>query len=179
MTRATIRQYLPARSALSILLTLTLLLGAVRSIDVRSGEARGGTHGDAIHLPMAQSTAANAASDGPRPATVVRPLSCTPLPDVPGKSMTTVLVAFPPGAYTAAHRHPGSVTAFVVSGTVRSQMAGGPPQDFTKGQTWFEPPLSLHLFAENPSPSEPASLLATFIADDGCTKLVIPEHLAG
>lgn len=89
-----------------------------------------------------------------------------------------MLVEFPPGAYSAAHRHPGSVTAVVLSGTVRSQMAGGPPQDFAKGQAWFEPALALHVFAENPSPIEPASLLATFVTDVGCTTLVIPEHRA-
>jgi quercetin dioxygenase-like cupin family protein len=152
-----------------------VLLGVQRSVGNRQAAFGAGMQGRAAHHAMAQPTA----GAGSRPATTVRPLSCAPLPDVPGKSVTTVLVEFPPGAYTAAHRHPGSVTAFVVSGTVRSQMAGGPPQDYTRGQTWFEAPMSLHLFAENPSATDAATLLATFIADDGCTKLVIPEHLAG
>ena len=60
-----------------------------------------------------------------RPATIVKPLSCNPLPNVEGKSVTTALVEFPPGAYSGPHRHPGSVTAYVVSGTIRSQTAGG------------------------------------------------------
>jgi len=124
---------------------------------------------------LSQAAMASPANAAARPTTVVRPLSCTQLSDVPGKSVSTVLVEFPPNAFTAAHRHPGSVSAFVVSGTVRSQMAGGPAIDYTAGQTWFEPPMALHAFAENPSAVEPATLLATFIADDGCSQLVIPE----
>ena len=109
-----------------------------------------------------------------RPQTTLRPLSCEPLPNVPGKSITTAMVEFPPLAYTPAHRHPGSVQAVVVSGTVRSQMAGGPAVDYQAGQTWFEPPRALHLFAENPDPVKPASLIATFIADSDCGPLVLP-----
>ncbi|MGO4128035.1 cupin domain-containing protein [Inquilinus sp. YAF38] len=115
------------------------------------------------------------AAPGTRPATVVKPLSCEALPNVPGKSITTVTVDFPPGAYTPAHRHPGSVTAFVIKGAVRSQLAGGPPQTYEPGTTWFEPPGALHLFAENASASEPAQILAVFVADDNCGPLVIPE----
>ncbi len=85
------------------------------------------------------------------------------------------LVAFAPLAYSPAHRHPGSVTAFVVKGTVRSQMAGGAAIDYEAGETWFEPPRALHLFAENPSPVEPAEILAVFMADEDCGPLVIPE----
>lgn len=110
-----------------------------------------------------------------RPASVVRPVSCEALPNVPGKSITTVTVDFPPGAYTPAHRHPGSVTATVIKGAVRSQMAGGPPQVYGPGASWFEPPQALHLFAENASATEPAQILAVFVADDNCGPLVIPE----
>ncbi|MFE0755552.1 cupin domain-containing protein [Inquilinus sp. NPDC058860] len=113
---------------------------------------------------------------GARPATVVRPLSCEALPNVPGKSITTATVDFPPGAYTPAHRHPGSVTAFVIAGAVRSQLAGEPPRTFGPGTTWFEPPGALHLFAENASATEPARILAVFVADDNCGPLVIPER---
>lgn len=116
------------------------------------------------------------AAPGARPATVVKPLSCEALPNVPGKSITTVTVDFPPGAYTPAHRHPGSVTAFVIRGAVRSQLAGGPPQLYGPGTTWFEPPGALHLFAENASATEPALILAVFVADDNCGPLVIPER---
>jgi quercetin dioxygenase-like cupin family protein len=121
------------------------------------------------------SAASVAGGEAHRPATVVRPLSCEPLPNVPGKSVTTALVDFPPGGYTGPHRHPGSVTAYVVSGTIRSQMAGGPAADYHAGQVWFEAPRALHLFAENASTDKPAQLLVTFVADANCGPLVIPE----
>lgn len=110
-----------------------------------------------------------------RPTTTVRVLSCENLPNVGGKSITTVLVDFPPNAYTLRHRHPGPVTAFVLNGTLRSQLEGSSAGTFTKGQTWFEPPGAVHLFAENASGTEPAELLAIFVADDGCGPLTIPD----
>lgn len=120
--------------------------------------------------------AESGAAPGARPATVVTPLSCEALPNVPGKSVTTVTVDFPPGAHTPAHRHPGSVTAFVIRGAVRSQIAGSLPQVYGPGTTWFEPPGALHLFAENASATEPTRILAVFVADDNCGPLVIPER---
>ena len=110
-----------------------------------------------------------------RPATQIRQLYCEPLPDVPGKAVTTALVMFPPRAYTPAHRHPGSVTAYVVSGSITSQMSGTPPRIHHAGSTWFEPAGALHMFAENPSASQTAELLAGFVADRDCGPLVIPE----
>lgn len=119
-------------------------------------------------------TGADAGEGAPaRPTTTVKPLSCEKLPDLPGHSITTALVEFPPNAYTPRHRHPGSVTAFVLNGTLRSQLEGGPAGTFTKGQTWFEPPGMVHLFAENASATEPAQLLAIFVAEDDCGPLTI------
>ena len=110
-----------------------------------------------------------------RPVTHVKVLSCEPLPDVPGKSVTTAVVDFPPLALTGPHRHPGTVTAFVLEGTVRSQMEGATAIDYRSGATWFEPPRALHLLAENPDPVRPARLLAVFVTDRDCGPLVIPE----
>jgi quercetin dioxygenase-like cupin family protein len=110
-----------------------------------------------------------------RPKTTVTPISCERLPHVPGKSITTALVAFPPNAYTPRHRHPGSVTAYVLKGALRSQLLGSPAETYTAGQSWFEPPGAVHLFAENASTTEPAELLAIFIADDDCGPLTIPD----
>ncbi|UVK50819.1 cupin domain-containing protein [Mesorhizobium sp. AR02] len=128
---------------------------------------------DGMEMQMANADADGAA--GARPKTVVTPVSCEQLPNVPGKSITTVIVAFPPNGFTPRHRHPGSVSAFVLKGTLRSQLEGSPAVVYTEGQTWFEPPSTVHLFAENASTTEPAELLATFIADDDCGPLTIPD----
>ncbi|MDR3465207.1 MAG: cupin domain-containing protein [Xanthobacteraceae bacterium] len=112
---------------------------------------------------------------GGRPASTTRRLSCEPLADIPGKAVSTVVVTYPPNGYTPAHRHPGTVTAFVLMGTIRSQLSGGEPVLYKPGETWFEPPGTVHVFAENPSATESAELLAVFVADENCGPLVIPE----
>ena len=128
-----------------------------------------------VARPMFSSAQAPAGSGAEaRPAVSSRVLSCEALPNVPGKSVTTVLVDFPPLAYSPAHRHPGSVTAVILEGTIRSQLGGGPVGTYKTGETFFEPPRTLHLFAENPDPVRHARLLAVFVADENCGPLVLP-----
>jgi quercetin dioxygenase-like cupin family protein len=99
---------------------------------------------------------------------VVKPVTSEKLPNVPGKSLTAVTVTYPPGGKSGAHRHAGSVFAYVLSGSIRSQTsATGPARVYKSGESFFEPPGSIHLVSENASTSESASLLAVFIADDG------------
>ena len=130
----------------------------------------------AVTRPMFLSASALEGSEAAaRPATSNKILSCEPLPHVPGKSITTQVVDFPPLAYTPAHRHPGSVSVFVLAGTIRSQIAGTPAADYHAGQTFFEPPGALHLFAENPDAKVPARILATYVADDNCGPLLVLE----
>ncbi len=100
-------------------------------------------------------------------AQTVTPLGSYALPNVPGKSVTIVRVTYGPGGFTPAHRHAGSVTATVTKGVIRSQLDGGEVQDFTVGQTFFEPPGAIHRISANASATEPAELLAVFVADEG------------
>lgn len=90
------------------------------------------------------------------------------LPNVPGKSLTAVVVSYKPGEKSAKHHHAGSVFAYVLSGSIRSQnSATGPAKVYKTGESFFEPSGSEHLVSENASTTEPASLLAIFVADDG------------
>ena len=92
------------------------------------------------------------------------------LPNVPGKSVTAVVVTFPPGTKSPPHHHAGSVLVYVLSGEVRSEnSATGPAKVYKAGETFFEPAGSAHLVSENISATEPATILAVFIADDGAT----------
>lgn len=105
----------------------------------------------------------------------VRPVISTKLPNVPGKSISAALVTYPPGGKSGKHHHAGSVFAFVVSGSIRSEnSATGPSKVYKAGEGFFEPPGSEHLISENASETEPASLLAVFVADDGA-KLTTPD----
>lgn len=153
-----------------------LLLGgnSVHSI-YRPGASTPDIHFSDRHSQNMQMSGMSGPMETARPETSIRPVSCEPLPGIPGKSLTVAVIDFPPDAYTPSHRHPGSVSAFVLKGTLRSQMEGSAAETFKAGQTWFEPPGALHLFAENVSKSEPAELLATFITDSHCGPLVIPE----
>lgn len=151
------------------------LAGAVTllSIYATRGPTLVGTSIDKSAQTMHMSAVAGGSDAGARPRTTVIPLTCQKLPNVPGKSITVARVDFPPNAHTPAHTHPGSVTAFVLKGTLRSQLEGFPVETYKVGQTWFEPPGIVHLFAENASATEPASILATFVADDDCGPLTV------
>lgn len=100
----------------------------------------------------------------------VKPVFAGKLPNVPGKSLTAIVVNYPPGGKTPSHRHAGSVFAYVLSGKIRSEnSATGPAKVYSAGESFFEPAGSEHLISANASTTEPASLLAVFVADDGAT----------
>jgi quercetin dioxygenase-like cupin family protein len=101
-------------------------------------------------------------------AGAVKLVATNKLPNVPGKSITAVVVSYAPGGKSGQHHHAGSVLAYVLSGAIRSQnSATGPIKVYKAGESFFEPPGSEHLISENASATEPAGLLAVFVADDG------------
>jgi quercetin dioxygenase-like cupin family protein len=101
---------------------------------------------------------------------VVKPVLSQPLANAPGQKLTAVMVNYAPGGKSPAHQHAGSVFAYVVSGQIRSQnSATGPAKVYKAGEGFFEPQGSTHLVSENASATEPASLLAVFVAPDGAT----------
>jgi quercetin dioxygenase-like cupin family protein len=97
----------------------------------------------------------------------VEPIASYALPNVPGKRVTIVRVFYGPGGFTRPHRHAGSVTAYITKGEIRSQLGGGPVETFKVGQSFFEPPGATHLVSANASNTEPAELIAVFVADEG------------
>jgi len=124
--------------------------------------------GDDVSLPLEPLCAAAVMPpDAARPIGSAVPISSKALPDVPGKRVNIVRVTYAPGGYTPAHRHAGSVTAYVTAGTIRSQLAGGAVDTFKAGESFFEPPGAIHLVSENASSTEPAELVAVFVADEG------------
>jgi quercetin dioxygenase-like cupin family protein len=96
------------------------------------------------------------------------------LPNVPGKTLTVVQVDYRPGGFSEPHRHPASgfVFAYVLSGTIRSQVEGEPLREYSAGETWTEPPNSHHIVSANASKTKPARLIAYVIADDGAQATV-------
>jgi len=99
------------------------------------------------------------------------------LPNVPGKSMKSVLVEYGPGVSSRSHRHPASafIYATVLEGAIRSQVNDGPEKVYRAGESWVELPGDHHRVSANASDTEPAKLLAVFVVDTGATNLVIDD----
>jgi quercetin dioxygenase-like cupin family protein len=110
---------------------------------------------------------ADGSSAASSPLDKVELIASHALPNVPGKRVTIVRVFYGPGGFTRAHRHAGTVTAYVTKGEIRSQLGGGPVETFKVGQSFFEPPGTTHLVSANASNTEPAELIAVFVADEG------------
>lgn len=122
---------------------------------------------------MAAAPTAFSASDA-APRETVAPAFQEAIPNIPGKTLIGVVVTYPPGGKTPSHRHPHSafITAYVLSGAIRSQVDDGKVQVFQAGQSWTEQPGAHHRVSENASQTEPAKLLAIFIVDSNDTDLV-------
>jgi quercetin dioxygenase-like cupin family protein len=116
----------------------------------------------AVIEPLCMTSASAASSEN-----VVEPIASHALPNVAGKRVTVVRVFYGPGGFTPPHYHSGSVTAYITKGEIRSQLGGGPVETFKVGQSFFEPPGSTHLVSANASNTEPAELIAIFVADEG------------
>jgi quercetin dioxygenase-like cupin family protein len=98
------------------------------------------------------------------------------LTNAPGSRLTAIVVRYGPGEKSPAHHHAGSVFAYVLSGSIRSEnSATGPARVYKTGESFFEPVGSIHRVSENASATQPASLLAVFVAPEQA-KLTAPEQ---
>ncbi len=95
------------------------------------------------------------------------------LPDGPGMEATLALVEYAPGGRSPSHYHPGPVFAYVLEGSVRSQLKGQAPATYHAGQSWYESPKQPHLVSRNASATEPAKLLA-FVISKKEEQVVVP-----
>jgi len=78
------------------------------------------------------------AAEEPRPVQA-KPVFSEKLPNVPGKTLTGVLVKYAAGAKSPSHAHAGSVFAYVLSGKVRSENSvTGPARVYEAGEGFFE-----------------------------------------
>ena len=98
------------------------------------------------------------------------------IPNIPGKSLTAVVVEYAPGAASHAHKHAGSafIYAYVVSGDIESQVNDGPRRIYHAGESFYEEPGAVHRVSRNASVTKPAKLLAVFIADSDDKSLTTP-----
>jgi quercetin dioxygenase-like cupin family protein len=80
-----------------------------------------------------------------------------------------VEVNYPPGTGSPAHQHANGVMAYVVSGSIASKVGDAPEQTYRAGEAWWEPVGAIHRVSRNASATEPATLLAIYIAPTGAT----------
>jgi quercetin dioxygenase-like cupin family protein len=128
-----------------------------------------------ITVVAANGTAALGAETGGS----VKPLFGAPIPNIPGKSLKTVEVSYPPGAKSSPHRHASSayIYAYVIEGEIRSQVEGEPVRTYQAGEFWTENPGAHHVVSENASTTAPAKLLAVLIVNTDDTVLTtLDQH---
>jgi quercetin dioxygenase-like cupin family protein len=98
------------------------------------------------------------------------------LPNVPGKSIKSVLVEYGPGGYSPSHTHAKSafIYATVLEGAIRSQVNEAAVKVYKAGESFSEMPGDRHDVSANGSETEPAKLLAVFVVDTNETELTTP-----
>jgi quercetin dioxygenase-like cupin family protein len=89
------------------------------------------------------------------------------LPGEPRRDIILTEVTYPPGTGSPPHLHANGVMAFVVSGAIVSKVGDGPEQTFHAGDAWWEPLGAIHRVSRNASSTEPATLLAIYVAPKG------------
>jgi quercetin dioxygenase-like cupin family protein len=112
-----------------------------------------------------------AGTDAPRET--ITPAFQQPILNVPGKTMTAIVVDYAPGGKSPSHRHGSAfVVGYVLQGAIRSKVNSGEEKVYHAGESWVEAPGAHHMVSENASDTEPAKLLAIFVADHDDKDLV-------
>jgi quercetin dioxygenase-like cupin family protein len=86
--------------------------------------------------------------------------------DVMGRVVTIRRTERDPGNGSDPHRHPGSHTfGYVLEGTYEFRLNDGPIQQLKPGDTFYEPPGSLHAVSRNPSKTDVVKYLVIQVSD--------------
>jgi quercetin dioxygenase-like cupin family protein len=109
-----------------------------------------------------------AAAQEPAPSPITRrELLKQVLPEGNFRDVQAAVIDLAPGASAARHRHDVAVMAYVIEGTVENRFDGGATQVHRAGESWWEPPGTIHDAARNASPTERARLLIVYIGEPG------------
>jgi len=156
---------LPLRPSFAVLATIVCAVAGARAFHATMDAI------SEVPLPICAADASSGSS-----LNKVEVISSHALQDMPGKRVTVVRVTYGPGGFTPPHRHGGTVTAYITKGRIRSQLNDGPVEIFEVGQTFFEPPGTIHRVSANASNTDWAELIAVFVADEGAqlTTLIEP-----
>ena len=129
-----------------------------------------------MKLLMSTLIAASAAASAVLAQTTA-PLQRTPiashtLPGITVDHVPVVRLDFKPGQPTGRHVHPMPVIGYVLEGAFVVKVEGRPEQRFTAGQSILEPAnVTIERF-DNASTTQPAVLIAHYLAGPGQTELI-------
>jgi quercetin dioxygenase-like cupin family protein len=100
------------------------------------------------------------------------PLMRKELPDLPGKEALIETVVFSPGEVDPPHRHNADVFAYVLEGSIMTQLKGGKTRIVHTGEVFYESPTDVHIASRNTSNTKPAKLLVFFVKKTGAPSTV-------
>ena len=100
------------------------------------------------------------------------PLMKKDLPDVPGKEGLIERVVLSPGEIVPPHRHNADVFAYVLEGSVITQVKDANPQTVHAGEVFYESPTDVHIGSRNASTTQPETLLVFIVKKAGAAPTV-------
>jgi quercetin dioxygenase-like cupin family protein len=104
---------------------------------------------------------------GQKPPDKVATLRAELLPKGDYRNAAIVTVEYAPGGETKKHRHDVAIFAYVLEGSVESQLGNQELKTYKKGDTWYEPPGTIHAVSRNASSTQPAKLLVFAVGEEG------------
>ena len=104
---------------------------------------------------------------GQKPPDKVGLLRTETLPKGDYRNAAIATVEYAPGGETKKHRHDVAIFAYVLEGAVESQLDGQEIKNYKKGDTWYEPPGTIHAVSRNDSSTQPAKLLVFAVGEEG------------
>ncbi len=114
--------------------------------------------GNADHMALAT---AHAQPSGSKSTEVINQA----MPDI-AREMRISVTERAPGNGSPPHRHPGHHTfGYVLEGTYEVQVDNGPVRQLKAGESFYEPPGSLHAVSRNPSKDQPVRYLVIQVGD--------------
>ena len=87
-------------------------------------------------------------------------------------SVSAVRIDYERAQRTGRHIHPMPVVGYVLEGSFVVKIAGGEPVHYKAGQSIYEPADTIIEQFDNDSSTEPAVLIANYLAGPGQTELV-------
>jgi quercetin dioxygenase-like cupin family protein len=122
---------------------------------------------EAVNLVLASRAATAPAVAKSGPAILLR----EPYPGDSTREIVLLKATFAPGDSTPAHRHPGLLVGYVLTGELEFQLEGQPLQRFTAGDRFYEPPESAHVVSRNPG-NTTTEVLAFIIREKDAPNMV-------